>query len=81
MLLIAEAALHLVGDVLFYSLGRFTIRALSFGRVRPRTLKEFWEIRAERGLAMQIYFEIVAIHLLGLVALASIAVLGVFLYQ
>jgi hypothetical protein len=49
--------------------------------VRPRTLKECWKTRADRGLAMQIYFEIVAIHLLGLLVLASIAALCVFLYQ
>jgi len=78
-MLIAEVAFHLVGEILFYGVGRVAIIALSFGRIRPRNFKELWVSRADNDLAMQIYFEIIAIQLVGLTVLALIAVIGLLL--
>jgi hypothetical protein len=78
---IAELALHLIGDVLFYSTGRLTLLTLSLGRVRPRTLTQLWLVKSERELALQIYYEIVAVQFLGMVVIATIAIVAVLLYQ
>lgn len=78
---IAELALRLIGDVLFYSTGRLTLLTLSLGRVRPKTLKQLWLVKSERELAIQIYYEIVAVQFLGTVVSATIAIVVVLLYQ
>jgi hypothetical protein len=40
MILIASAAFQLVGEILFYGMGRVTIIAMSLGHIRPRGFKE-----------------------------------------
>lgn len=78
---IAEIALHLLGDLMLYSLGRLVIIVLSLGRVRPMSLAELWRIRAQKDLAMAHYWEIGAIQFVGMLVLFAILFLCLALHR
>jgi hypothetical protein len=79
MPIIVELAFYLLMDVVLYGVGRWTIIALSFGRVRPSRLRDIWSTRTDRGRAMGLYYESVAVNLVGMAVLAAIVALCLFL--
>ena len=81
MLIIAEAAFHLIMNIVMYGIGRGTLIALSLGHIRPMSLKDVWRARTQkdRAMAMETYFAIMGINLVGVAVVAAIAALTFFL--
>ncbi|QBE66326.1 hypothetical protein [Pseudoduganella lutea] len=79
--MILELAFHLLFETVLFGVGRYVIIIATFGRVRPVTLKETWAICAQKGRAMEIYYEFVAVTLIGMITLGVILTLVISLHR
>ncbi|QBE66728.1 hypothetical protein [Pseudoduganella lutea] len=78
--MILELAFHLLFETVLFGVGRYVIIIATFGRVRPVTLKEIWAIRAQKDRAMEIYYEFMAVTLVGMITLGAILALLISLH-
>lgn len=77
--MILDLAFHLLFETALFGVGRYVIIIGTSGKVRPVTLKEFWAIRAQKDRAMEIYYEFMAVTLVGMITLGAILALVISL--